>query len=72
MKTITSIIALAAGVTAFAFAASAENPTIEPNSSKAKAQSAVVSGLPNDVQSGFIGSGSGKQPAWVTYGSLRR
>jgi hypothetical protein len=73
MKTIATIVALAAGVSAFALTASAENTTIQARAHTSKAsQSAVVSGLTNDFQSGFIASGTGKQPAWVTYGSLRK
>ena len=79
MKTITTLLAIAAGVSAFAFSASAENSTkmATAHSSKAR-EAAVVSTIPNDFQSGFLATGTasgaapGKQPAWVTYGSTRQ
>ena len=75
MKTVAMIMTLAAGVSAFALSASAENTTIEAGAHSSKArQTAVVSGVTNDFQSAFVASGtaSAKQPAWVVYGSLRQ
>ncbi len=75
MKTIAMIMTLAAGVSAFALSASAENAAIKAGADAAKArQSAVMSGVTNDFQSGFVASAatSGKQPAWVVYGSTRQ
>lgn len=79
MKTIAMIMTLAAGVSAFALSASAENATIEAGTHMSKARpAAVLSGVTNDFQSGFLapgnasGTASGKQPAWVVYGSTRQ
>lgn len=75
MKTISMTFALAAGLATFGLSASAENATKVAGARTAKvSQSAVLGGLPNDFQSGYLASGanSGKQPAWVTYGSARR
>lgn len=75
MKTIAMIMTLAAGVSALSLSASAENATIKAGAHASKArQTAIVSGVTNDFQSGFVASGtaSGKQPAWVVYGSTRQ
>lgn len=75
MKTITMIMTLAAGLSGFAFSASAENTTIEANAHMSKSRpAAVMNGVTNDFQSGFVASGAttGKQPAWIVYGSTRQ
>jgi hypothetical protein len=75
MKTIAMIMTLAAGLATFGFAASAENATKAAGARTAKGnQTVVLSGLQNSFQSGFLPSSasSGKQPAWVTYGSTRQ
>jgi len=68
-------LALAAGLATFGLSASAENATKEAGARPPKGnQSVVLSSLQSDVQSGFLASvaSSGKQPAWVTYGSTRQ
>ena len=75
MKTIAMIMTLAAGVSAFALSASAENATIEAGAHTSKARpAAVLSGATNDFQSGFVAQAatSAKQPTWVVYGSTRQ
>lgn len=75
MRTIAMIMTLAAGVSAFALSASAENTTIEAGAHMSKARpAAVLSGVTNAFQNGFVAlpATSGKQPAWVVYGSTRQ
>lgn len=68
MKTIAMIMTLAAGMASFGLAASAENSTKQPTFRTA--QAAPVT-MPAAATSAFLPASSGKQPAWITYGSTR-
>lgn len=69
MKPIAMIMTLAAGLTSFGLAASAENSTKEPTFRSAHAAPAT---MPMSGTSAFLPMTptQGTQPAWVTYGSL--
>lgn len=69
MKTIAMIVTLAAGLASFGLSASAENSNKQ---AAAPAAQAVPATMPASNASAFLPGSAMKQPAWVTYGSMRQ